>query len=96
VPAAEKLVTLALLTTEMDVDVAAEALGDVITPKAKIKIAIALTVENSRQQALLNAALPLSTLTNFALAIKHLSKGFLKYYETKSTFARTKSLRSTN
>jgi hypothetical protein len=66
VPAAEKLVTLALLTTAIDVvvlHVDAAALGDIITPTAKIRIKIALTAENTRQQAVLNAALPLLMLT---------------------------------
>jgi hypothetical protein len=53
-----------VLADERAVDVAAEAIGDVIAPKANIKIAIALTAENTRQQALRNAAQPLSTLTN--------------------------------
>ena len=50
-PAAEKLVTFALLTMTIDVvdfDVPAYAFGDVITPKAKIRIEIALTAENTR------------------------------------------------
>lgn len=68
-----------MFADEEDDQVAADAPGDVITPKAKIRIAIALTAEDTRQQALPNAAPPLLILTKLALAIKHLSKGNLKY-----------------